>query len=83
MKELAAVYEKNNKLKDAINYYEKLYDADKRDIKTMSKLAGLYYKNSNLNEAYNLYLNLLKVDPTSDFAADAALKLNELKHKLK
>ncbi|MBP7652429.1 tetratricopeptide repeat protein [Candidatus Dependentiae bacterium] len=83
IKTLASVLEKNSNFTDAVKLYEKLYNLDKNNIQVLSKLAGLYYKNNNYKDAYDLYILLLKIDPTSDFAADAAIKLNELKHKIK
>jgi len=60
---IAGNYEKDGKLKEALDIYKNMAELDPRNVMILTKLAELYYKNGNKKDGYAVFkraLNELK-----------------------
>src|SRR5581483_10458008 len=81
-KDLAAVYRKSNRTKEAIDLYKQLSDKPTASVsKSMAQLelADLYRDQQQPQEAKRIYEQLQKENPNTDAASVASAKLAQLK----
>ena len=56
---ISSNYEKDGKLKEALEIYRNMAELDPRNVLTLTKLAELYYKNNNKPEGYTVFKRAL------------------------
>jgi tetratricopeptide (TPR) repeat protein len=56
---IASNFEKDGKLKEALDIYKNMAELDPRNVLILTKLAELYYKNNNKKEGYTVFKRAL------------------------
>ncbi len=60
---MAEDFEKQNKIDDAIELYERILKADPKNLESHTKLATLYTQTDNHEKAAQIWETLIEIDP--------------------